>query len=92
MRRFFHIDYRPRITWLYPIYNRLNGTTSVTLKANHSKWESTELPELSLAVATKLALLRTVVSRFNSDYQRLLHAITENKEQIEQNIIESCLL
>jgi hypothetical protein len=86
LRRFFHIDYRPRITWLYPIYNRLNGTTSAALKANHCKWESTELPELSLAVATKLVLLRTVVSRFNSDYRRLLDTITENKEQIERNI------
>ena len=86
MRRFFHIDYRPQITWLYPIYNRLNRTNSRALKANHKRWESTELPELSLAVATKLVLLRTVVGRFNSDYQRLLQQIGENEEQIERNI------
>jgi hypothetical protein len=86
MRRFFHIDYRPQITWLYPIYNRLNSTKSAALKANHRKWESTELPELSLAVATKLVLLRTVVGRFNSDYQRLLQQIDENQKQIERNI------
>jgi hypothetical protein len=86
MRRFFHINYRPQITWLYPIYNRLNRTNSAALKTNHSKWESTELPELSLAVATKLVLLRTVVSRFNSDYRRLLDKIGENQEQIERNI------
>jgi hypothetical protein len=86
MRRFFHIDYRPQITWLYPIYNRLNRTNSTALKANHGKWESTELPELSLAVATKLVLLRTVVGRFNSDYQRLIEKIGENEEQIERNI------
>jgi hypothetical protein len=86
MRRFFHIDYRPQITWLYPIYNRLNRTNSAALKANHGKWKSTELPELSLAVATKLVLLRTVVGRFNSDYQRLLEKIGENEEQIERSI------
>ena len=86
MRRFFHIDYRPQNTWLYPIYNRLNRTNSSALKANHKRWESTELPELSLAVATKLVLLRTVVGRFNSDYQRLLQQIGENEEQIERNI------
>jgi hypothetical protein len=86
MHRFFHIDYRPQITWLYPIHNRLNRTKSTALKANHGKWESTELPELSLAVATKLVLLRTIVGRFNSDYQRLLEKIGENVEQIERNI------
>jgi hypothetical protein len=86
MRRFFHINYRPQITWLYPIYNRLNSTNSVALKANHRKWESTELPELSLALATKLALVRTVVGRFNLDYQRLLEKIGENEDQIERNI------
>jgi hypothetical protein len=86
MLDFFHIDYRPQVTWLYPIYNRLNSTKSTALKANYTKWEATELPELSLALATKLVLLRTVVSRFNSDYQRLLDAITENREQVAENI------
>jgi hypothetical protein len=86
MRRFLHIDYRPRVTWLYPIYNRLNATNSAALGAANGNWESTELPELSLAVATKLALVDTVVRRFNSDYKRLLEKITENEEQIHRHI------
>lgn len=86
MRQFFHIDYRPRVTWLYPIYNRLNASQSAVLKAAHSKWESTQLPDLSVAVATKLALLDTVVRRFNADYKQLLEKISENEQKIERHI------
>ena len=60
MRQFFHINYRPRATRLFPIFNRLNSTNSVTLKAAYAKWEATELPELVLAVATKLVVLQTI--------------------------------
>jgi hypothetical protein len=86
MRQFFHIDYRPPVTWVYPIYNRLNATQSAALKSANSKWESTELSELSLAVATKLALVGTVVRRFNADYKQLLKEIRENEQQIERHI------
>jgi len=86
MRQFFHIDYRPRVTWLYPIYNRLNSTNSVTLKAAYAKWEATELPELALAVATKLALLQTVVKRFNSDYERLLAKVCQDEQRITHHL------
>jgi hypothetical protein len=43
---------------------------SAISKANHEKWESTELPGLFVAVATKLALVRTVVRRFQSSQLR----------------------
>ncbi len=85
-RAFFHIDYRPRITWLFPIYNRLNSTPSARLKAAYSKWEVTELPELALALATKFAVFLRVVDRFNSDYGRLLAEISKDEGRIRKHI------
>ena len=83
---FFHIAYRPPVTWHYEIYNRLNRTHNETLKSRSARGESTDLPELALALATKLTVLHRVIRRFNSDYERLLAAIRQNEDQIRKHI------
>lgn len=64
MQDYVFFDFRPRITWLYPIWNALNATTSKTLQAARSKGDLTALGDRAIAVVTKLAILGTVVGRF----------------------------
>lgn len=84
MQDYVFFDYRPQVSWLYPIWNALNGTTSEALRLAYSKRDST-LSDLAVAVATKLAILRTVVNRFNSDYGRLLKLAAEDAKEIYAN-------
>ncbi|MGO9450962.1 MAG: hypothetical protein ACLQDV_07935 [Candidatus Binataceae bacterium] len=78
-------DFRPRITWLYPIWNALNATTSETLQEARSKSDSTALNDIAVAVATKLVILGTVVGRFNSDYDKLLKLVADDAKRIQLN-------
>ena len=84
--RCLHIDYRPRVTWHYRIYNRMRETKSAALRARHRQWEATELPEQALALATKLVVLRIVVARFNENYRKLLHEISRCESEIRQHL------
>ncbi len=85
IEKYVFLQYRPRVTWLYPIYNRLNSTTSSVLKA---RWSDipVELSELGLAVATKLALLLTTVGRFNGDYAKLLEKAKQDAQHISEHV------
>jgi hypothetical protein len=78
-------DYRPQVTWLYPIWNALNATTSKTLREARSKCDLTALGDRAIAVATKLAILQRVVGRFNSDYEKLLKLAADDAERIQIN-------
>src|SRR5216684_3511152 len=82
---FFHA--RPAVTWPSPIWNALNATTSKTLREAWSinKSDSTALGDLAIALATKLMILRTVVRRFDSDYERLLKLADAAAERIKVN-------
>jgi hypothetical protein len=81
---FFHM--RPTVTWLYPIWNALNKTTSETLRNARSKNDPQgTLGDFAIALATKLAILGTVVSRFNADYKRLLELADDDAERIKIN-------
>jgi hypothetical protein len=85
MQDYVFFDFRPRITWLYPIWKALNATTSKALLAARTKGDSTALSDCAIAVATKLAILGTVVGRFNSDYGRLLRLAEDDAERIQIN-------
>jgi len=85
MQDYVFFDFRPRITWLYPIWKALNATTSKTLREARSKGDSTALGDCAIAVATKLAILGTVVARFNSDYSKLLKLAEDDAERIQIN-------
>jgi len=86
--RCVHIDYRPRVTWHYRIYNRIRETKSAALRSRHRLWERTGLPEQALALATKLVVLRIVIARFNEDYRKLLHEISRSESEIRQHLAE----
>ena len=83
MQDYVFFDFRPRITWLYPIWNALNATTSKSLREARAKGDSTALSDCAIAVATKLAILGTVVGRFNSDYAKLLKLAEDDAERIQ---------
>ena len=80
---FFHT--RPTVTWIYPIWNVLNETNNETLREAWSKPDSRALGDLAIALTTKLTILGTIVSRFNSDYRRLLKLAGDDTEQIKVN-------
>src|SRR5260370_19861096 len=84
MQNYVFFDFNPRITWLYPVWNAINRTTSKTLREAYSKRRS-ELGDRAIAVATKLPILGTVTHRFNSDYQRLLKLAADDVEKIRTN-------
>jgi hypothetical protein len=84
MQDYVFFDYRPQVTWLYPIWNALNRTTNNALRLAYSKRDSF-LSDLAVAVATKLAILRIVVHRFNADYGRLLKLAAEDAKEIQAN-------
>jgi len=84
MQNYVFFDFRPRITWLYPIWNALHRTPSKTLREAHSK-RGPILGDLAIALATKLAILGTVVNRFNIDYGRLLKLATDDAKKIQTN-------
>lgn len=84
MQDYVFFDFNPRITWLYPIWNALNRTSSRTLLEAYSK-RGPELGDLAIAVATKLPILGTVTNRFNSDYGRLLKLAADDAEKIQTN-------
>ena len=73
-------EFSPHITWLYPIWNALNASTSETLREANSKRDST-LGDFAIAVATKLAILGAVVNRFNADYRNLLKLAAGRREK-----------
>jgi hypothetical protein len=84
MQNYVFFDFSPRITWLYPIWNALNATNSKTLHEARSNRDSV-LGDFAIAVATKLAIFRTVVDRFNSDYRKLLKLAADDAERIKTN-------
>jgi hypothetical protein len=84
MQKYVFFDFRPRITWLYPIWNALHRTPSEALREADSKRDST-LSDLAVAVATKLVILGTVVNRFNTDYGRLLKLAADDAVKIRTN-------
>jgi len=84
MQDFVFFDFRPRVSWLYPIWTALNATNSDKLREARAKHGST-LGDLAIAVATKLAILRTVVDRFNSDYRKLLKLAADDTDRIVIN-------
>ena len=84
MQNYVFFEFNPRITWLYPIWNALNATTSKTLREASSKRDSA-LSDFAIAVATKLAIFSTVVNRFNADYRRLLKLAVDDAQQIKTN-------
>ena len=77
-------EFSPHITWLYPIWNALNASTSETLREANSKRDST-LGDFAIAVATKLAILGAVVNRFNADYRNLLKLAADDAKNIQTN-------
>ena len=85
MQDYIFFDFRPRITWLYPIWNALNVTTNKTLREARSKGDATALGDRAIAVATKLAILGMVVGRFNSDYSKLLKLAADDAARIQVN-------
>jgi hypothetical protein len=78
-------DFRPKVTWLYPIWNALHATTSKTPREAHSKCDLSALGDRAIAVATKLAILQRVVGRLNSDYQKLLKLAADDAARIQIN-------
>jgi hypothetical protein len=84
MQNYVFFNFGPRITWLYPIWNALNATTSKTLREANSKRDPA-LGDFAIAVATKLAVFQTVVNRFNADYRRLLKLAADDSKQIKTN-------
>lgn len=85
MQDYVFFEFRPGVTWLYPIWNELNATTSKPLQEARSNCDSAALGDRAVAVATKLAILGTVVGRFNSDYDRLRKLATEDLKRIQIN-------
>src|ERR1700694_4610804 len=64
---YLHIAYLPKSAgWLLPIITAVRGARSPELRTRANGWPDGDLPELGLAVSTKLAILPHVSREFQS--------------------------
>ncbi len=76
-----HIDYSPKVGWVYPIVNRvaeLDGAND----SRRQKWQRTGLGDLGLSISTKLRMLQTIVSAFETKISALNQELANHSEVV----------
>jgi hypothetical protein len=81
--KILHINYQPRVSWPYPILNQLRTSKSVGIKERFDRWPE-NMVDISLALATKIAILRAVMDSFNRELVTLNKDLTSHPERIKE--------
>jgi hypothetical protein len=85
--KLLHLNYQPRISWPFPILNRLRESRSESLQERFANWPKA-MADASLALATKLAILRTVIGRFNRDLVNLNKDLAGHPDRVRQCMLD----
>lgn len=86
MEKIFYINYFTVSGWVYPIINRLNGTSNALLKARYSAhWNGreTDLGRLALALDAKLSKLPAIIEIVDRDIRLLDEELKDRKAEVD---------
>lgn len=92
VKRFFHLDFRPQEAFWLPVLGRVHRSTNATLRERLVTWSKSPGYELSLAVATKLRVIRLVAGRFNADLAELSKHLDAMPEKVEKAVTKHLAL
>lgn len=85
--KILHINYQPGVSCPYPILNRLRTSKSKGIQERFAQWPE-NMVDVSLALATKLVILRTVIGSFNRELVSLNKDLASHPDQVKKCMLE----